>query len=183
VDLVRHFLGPSWLPSEIGLEATDVSILLQKRFPGSRIVAQQKTSYITVPRSCLHRAPRFGKIQLEKTDTEVLGKRFDYIDTLRVLLSPYLRQGYPSEHFAAELMNTTVRTLTRRLSKQNLTYGTLIDDLRFQLAKDYLQNPDMRLLDIALAIGFSDQGNFTRMFRRIGGLTPGEYRRQLKADS
>ena len=74
-------------------------------------------------------------------------------------------------------MGTTVRTLTRKLSAYGLTYGGLIDDVRFQVAKENLQNPDMRIVDVAQSVGFQDQGDFTRMFRRIGGVNPGAYRR------
>ena len=73
-------------------------------------------------------------------------------------------------------MNTSVRTLSRRLSTDGLTYGALIDELRFKSAKELLQNPGVRIVDVAQSVGFNDQGDFTRMFRRIGGLTPREFR-------
>ncbi|GAH05583.1 unnamed protein product, partial [marine sediment metagenome] len=95
---------------------------------------------------------------------------------LRAVLRAYLCEGYPSERFAAKLMNTSERTLTRRLAAHGLTYGALMDDLRFGKAKENLQNPDMRIVDVARSVGFNDQGDFTRMFRRIGGLTPRGYR-------
>lgn len=179
IGLIKHFLGPDWYPSEIGLEGRCNSPGLEERFPDSRIVARQKTSYVTVPRSCLHRAPPCLNAPADETADLALSKDLDYTDTLRELLRPYLAEGYPSEHFASELMSTSVRTLTRRLSTRGLTYGKLIDNLRFQVAKDLLHEPDMRMLDIAHSVGFRDQGNFTRMFRRIGGLAPKEFRKGL----
>jgi AraC-like DNA-binding protein len=76
-------------------------------------------------------------------------------------------------------MNTTVRTLTRRLSTCGLTYGTLIDDLRFEMAKEQLLKSDKRIGDIAQGVGFNHQADFTRMFRRVGGLGPKEFRNSV----
>ena len=82
-----------------------------------------------------------------------------------------------TEQFAAELMNTSVRTLTRKLAAHGHTYGALIDDLRFRKAKENLRNYDMRILDVAQSVGFNDQGDFTRMFHRVSGLSPNEFRK------
>lgn len=41
--------------------------------------------------------------------------------------------------------------------------------------------PERSLSDIALQCGFADQSHFTRHFRRLFGLTPGEYRRRHSA--
>jgi AraC family transcriptional regulator len=35
------------------------------------------------------------------------------------------------------------------------------------------------LIDIALALSFSSQANFTRAFRQATGLAPGQYRREI----
>lgn len=180
IDLIRNFLGTDWHPSVIGLEVAHASPILEELFPGSQILAQQKTSYIAIPRFCLSRVAPSGRAQLEGTTDVPASTNLDYAGILRELLKPYLAEGYLSEHFASDLMDTSVRTLTRRLSTSGLTYGTLIDDLRFQVAKNQLRNPGMQIVDIAQSVGFQDQGNFTRMFRRIGGLTPRKFRETLR---
>ena len=176
LDLIRHFLGRHWVPHEIGIESPLVPAVAEEHFPGSRILTRQQSGYIAVPRSCLHRAAPLRSAKVAGADNLLLAEKFDYIDTLRAVLEAYLSEGYPSARFAAELMNTSVRTLTRRLSTHGLTYGALIDELRFKSAKERLQKPSVRIGDVARAVGFNDQGDFTRMFRRIGGLSPREFR-------
>jgi len=52
---------------------------------------------------------------------------------------------------------------------------------RLERAKDLLSDADRALVDIALALRFSCQANFTRAFRRATGQTPAQYRRSLLA--
>jgi AraC-like DNA-binding protein len=159
LHLVRHFLGPQWVPDEVGLESAHVSSGAQECFPGSRFLTQQPAGYIAVP-----------------DISPLLSEDPNYLSLLHVVLKAYIPEGYVSQRHAAELMDTSVRTLTRRLSANHLTYGELIDGIRFNAAKKLLRNPDMKIGDVAHSVGFEDQGDFTRMFRRVGGLCPKEFR-------
>jgi AraC family transcriptional regulator len=48
--------------------------------------------------------------------------------------------------------------------------------LRVEHACREIIKPDAQLAEVALAAGFSHQSHFTRTFKRITGLTPGQYR-------
>jgi AraC family transcriptional regulator len=50
---------------------------------------------------------------------------------------------------------------------------------RLEHAKELLIRGDESLVDIALALDFSCQANFTRSFRQMTGQTPGQYRRRF----
>jgi len=177
LGLIRHFLGRDWLPDEIGVEHAIAPVVVQKYFPGSRILTKQPMGYIAVPRACLHHMVRRTALKSGVADDLVLSENFDYLDTLRAVLKPCLPDGYPSAQFVAALMGVSERTLARRLSACGLTYGTLIDEVRFAEAKNLLQKPGTRIEDVAISVGFDDQSNFTRMFRRVGGLSPGAFRK------
>lgn len=47
---------------------------------------------------------------------------------------------------------------------------------RVQAAQEMLSVRHASLADIAFGTGFSSQANFSRVFRKITGLTPGQYR-------
>jgi transcriptional regulator GlxA family with amidase domain len=47
---------------------------------------------------------------------------------------------------------------------------------RIACAKVLLRDSMLGVLDVALAVGFSDQSHFTKVFRRTTGLPPGAYR-------
>jgi AraC-like DNA-binding protein len=48
---------------------------------------------------------------------------------------------------------------------------------RVELAQDLLRNPDLSLEAIAIRCGFADQSHFTRVFSKLVGMSPGEWRR------
>jgi len=51
---------------------------------------------------------------------------------------------------------------------------------RLERAKELLTRGDQSLLDIAIALSFSSQANFTRAFHKGAGRTPGQYRRNFE---
>jgi AraC family transcriptional regulator len=61
------------------------------------------------------------------------------------------------------------------------TVGEYTRKLRVERACLELSSTNAKLLDIALAAGFSDQGHFTRVFKRHTGMTPAEYREEFRA--
>jgi AraC-like DNA-binding protein len=175
LELLRHFLGRNWVPAEIGVESATVPIGLRDLFPGCRILSGRRVGYIAVPRSCLHIGAS-ARAQGRASDPLVMTDGFDYVDTLVALLKAYLADGYPSARDAASLIGTSERTLARALSSRGLTYGAVIDEVRFNVAAELLRETDARITEISLSVGFDDPAHFARMFRRIAGLSPREYR-------
>jgi AraC-like DNA-binding protein len=181
VDLIRHFLGRCWVPRELGVSGLSVPRAACERFAENRILTQQPMAYVAVPRDALHRAsPRHCAGQRE-ANPPVLTENFGFLDTLRALLAAYLSEGYPSARLAASLVNMSERTLARRLADCGATYGELVDEVRFEAASRHLRDPDLPIGDVARYVGFADQSHFSRMFRRIAGLSPREFRKAQRA--
>ena len=47
---------------------------------------------------------------------------------------------------------------------------------RVERAKQFLQGGDLSLAEVAAHAGFSDQSQFSRHFKRLVGVTPGQFR-------
>lgn len=97
--------------------------------------------------------------------------------TRKVMLDQ-LQDGTPQLGVVASLFNITERQLQRKLKQQGTGFGQLLDQVRLELALRHLQDPRMQMVDIALSLGFSDQSNFVKAFKRWQGETPGHYRRR-----
>jgi len=75
-------------------------------------------------------------------------------------------------------LNTSPRTLRRHLHAEGTSYQRILDDVRCNLAKHYLQDTRMTSEDIAAALGFSDSANFRHAFRKWVSQSPSEFRRR-----
>ena len=53
-----------------------------------------------------------------------------------------------------------------------------INDVRLDKAYHLLKNTDMNITQISMSVGFNDMNYFSRLFKKVEGTTPGEYRRQ-----
>jgi AraC family transcriptional regulator len=53
--------------------------------------------------------------------------------------------------------------------------------LRIERAKDLLANSALPISDVAAAVGYDDQGQLARLFRREVGVTPSRYRQERRA--
>ncbi|WP_439103583.1 helix-turn-helix domain-containing protein [Celeribacter marinus] len=67
-------------------------------------------------------------------------------------------------------------TLLRRLSDEGVTFQSLLDETRKDLAIRYLVKSDLNNQQIAHLVGYRDPNAFQRAFRKWTGLTPQELR-------
>ncbi len=74
-----------------------------------------------------------------------------------------------SPHYFAELFRQSTG-----MSPHRFVLGRRVDR-----AKELLRNPALSVLDVALQTGFTDQSHFTKVFRRIAGPTPSQFRAGL----
>lgn len=51
--------------------------------------------------------------------------------------------------------------------------------LRVKRAQALMKNKSMRLIDVALASGFSSHAHLSHVFKQVSGVTPSEYRRSV----
>ncbi len=83
---------------------------------------------------------------------------------------------WPDFEVLAASMHTTPSTLRRRLEQEGFTYQAIKDDLRRDLAVNYLCNSESSIEEVAHALGFAEHSAFHRAFRKWTGASPGEYR-------
>ena len=79
----------------------------------------------------------------------------------------------------ASELNLSERSMQRRLQEHKTTFRFLLDSVREMIAKQYIENPMNRMIDIAFLVGFSEQSAFSRAFKKWTGNTPIEYRNSI----
>lgn len=83
---------------------------------------------------------------------------------------------FPLMEMVAARLAMTPRTLRRRLTEEGASYSGLLDQVRNDLARQYLATDTFTVDDIAQLLGFADTANFRASFKRWNGQTPAGYR-------
>lgn len=101
-------------------------------------------------------------------------------DRVRALLSrPGV--GFPSLDQAADVLGLSPRTFRRRLAERGVRYSDLLQEARMLAAIRLLANPALSIASIAGQLGYQDDSNFGRAFRRWAKRSPTSARELLSA--
>ena len=95
---------------------------------------------------------------------------------VRELLISLLPSGNANEEVVARNLHRSVSSLQRALKAEGVTYKQILDETRRSLAEQYVRQRQYSLSEIAYLLGFSDQSNFSRAFKRWTGQRPTEFR-------
>lgn len=60
------------------------------------------------------------------------------------------------------------------------SFSELLNHIRIEEAKKRLEDPALRVGDVAEQVGFTDVAHFSRVFKKITGISANEYRNHLK---
>ena len=98
-----------------------------------------------------------------------------FVERVRQLI--VARPGYfPDIDYIAEKLAMTSRNLRRKLSAEDSSYQAILDEVRYQLAREYLGTSNMPLEEISVLLGYSTPGNFSQAFKRWHGDSPRSFR-------
>lgn len=102
----------------------------------------------------------------------------DIVSKVRAIIIECLPSGSPSQDKIAAAVHMSARTLQRKLVDKQTSYKHLLDEIRQELAKQYLREKGRTIGEVTYLLGFSEPSNFTRSFKRWTGITPAEYQAQ-----
>lgn len=179
-NLLRELCGSRWVASEVVL---------------SRGAPLDQTAYRRHFRAPLrfdrdHSAVRFPAHWRERgipgADPErrgALTAAFEATDAghlvprLHRALRLQLLYGKSSGDDLAQTLSLQRRTLTRRLHAQGTTFQKVLDEVRFEVARQLLEHTRVPISEVAAALCYAEVSPFMHAFRRWTGTTPGQWRR------
>lgn len=82
----------------------------------------------------------------------------------------------PTLDEVASSMHLTSHTLIRRLRKLGTSYSEATDEFLSVRARELLTNDEMKIKQVAAAMGFDSPANFGKAFKRWYGVSPGNFR-------
>ena len=106
-------------------------------------------------------------------------------DQLRLDIDRYIAQHGHEDIRLPDMAKKLGRSVSSISQFLRRNYGTGFKELlinhRLHLAESFLRsNPEATVAEAAFAAGFQDQFYFSRLFRNRRGMTPGEFREQLR---
>ena len=60
-----------------------------------------------------------------------------------------------------------------------ISFSTYLNQVRIEKSKELLKNKQHKIIDVAIMVGFEDQSYFTKVFKRVTGVSPNHYREAL----
>jgi AraC-like DNA-binding protein len=178
INTISEAVG-GWFPEEINLPGMSLhtAARLSKQLPHTRILREDNYASFPVPGHVLKHPLASGhRPSLENTFVVPT----DFISSIRLLIKNHVTESSLDIIGLANAAGINQRTLQRRLAKCGTSFTQLLTEIRIDLAKQWIQSQDYSVAEIAARLGYNDPTNFSRAFRRVIGLSPSAYSKQLK---
>ena len=186
ISVIRSVVGDTWCPSELCFVSPGrPPQAVLAAFPNTRILVGQPKTSVIVARAAIARPCSDVTLSTQDTLASLSSKDVNdgesawaFVSLLRMLIQPYINDGLIDVTFAAEMAGVSTRTLQRRLKQSGSSFTQIVQEARFELARQHLNQPGMKVIDVAMMSGYESPQHFTRAFRRFTGITPSQYRDQ-----
>lgn len=126
-------------------------------------------------RDCENETGTGGMSAINESDTDENVRSFIVRNALEFMRDNYagkLRLEDVAEHVFVSQWHLS-KLLNKHTSKN---FSELMNEIRVEKAKELLRDPEYRIGDIAEQVGFMDMAHFSRVFKKITGMPPSEYR-------
>ena len=93
-------------------------------------------------------------------------------------------ENHYREHLTLQMVADSVFVspwhLSKLLNGQGSGFSDILNGIRIRKAKELMTDPSLRISDIAEEAGFTDMAHFSRIFRKMTGKSPNEYRNEMR---
>ena len=182
VNAIRALLGADWAPAEVLLPRSQpADTEPYRRHFLAPVRFDQESAALVFPSRCLERriagADPMLRAMLEERISQLKGRQgCEFSDDIRRLLRIRLTSTRCSADDIAHLLAMHRRTLSRHLKGGGMGYRDIANEIRFEIARQLLEDTEVPLGQIAAALDYSEASAFTRAFRRWSGEVPTAWR-------
>jgi AraC-like DNA-binding protein len=187
-NMMRSLCGPDWKATEIRLahRKPDDVRPFRSFFRAPLVFDAEQNAMIFAADWLNHRLPgtdpELRRLLLNQIDALEARHSDDFPGQVRSLLRTALVTGQARSDQVAALFSMHSRTLSRRLNDFCTSFQALLDEGRFEIARQMLEDSRTEVNQIAMALDYADASAFTRAFRRWSGTTPAQWRQNHKTN-
>ncbi|MFV1992457.1 MAG: AraC family transcriptional regulator [Acidiferrobacterales bacterium] len=186
VVMCRQLCGGNFSPLEIQVtrERSVCSDRLEY-FVGTNVIYNCKQNLAVFDHMLAEQRQPTGNSELAKVNEEIAIK---YLKTLnrnsvamqvRSKLIEMMPSGQVAEEMVASELNLSLRSMQRKLGEEKTSFSALYKKIRQDMAGEYIKDSAMSMTEIAFLLGFSEQANFSRAYRRWYGMSPSAAREEF----
>mgnify|MGYP000633953562 CR=1 FL=1 len=114
----------------------------------------------------------------------IIDKKISCFDTEIEFAVNYINRHYkenPSLQEVADYMNLSAHYMSKLFKRETgENFSTYLTRCRMEEAKERIQYTDENLIAIAYELGFNEPNYFSRVFKKIEGVTPSQYRNRVR---
>ncbi|MCP4010593.1 MAG: AraC family transcriptional regulator [Proteobacteria bacterium] len=181
IQLVQLAAGSGWRPRRVELRMP--KLITSKACPlisQSELTFSSEVSRFSIPEILLKLPVSLNIPETLPSHSSDYNINGSFIQTLRQIMPTFFERGSCKIESIADVTEIGVRTLQRRIKAHGTSYNALLGEARFSLAKSRLADPASTTTGIASQLGYTDSAHFIRAFRRWSGMTPGEFRKNVR---
>lgn len=186
IRLCRALAGPQFTAAAIYLHRPPpVDKQLYEKVFKAALFFDATESAIHFHTADLQRALPYANPELARHNDEILSRYLAHFDKentanrVHAVLVELLSQGEPSQEKVADALHMSLRNLQRKLSDEDSSYKTILNNTRRDLALSYIKDQRYSISEITFLLGFADSSSFTRAFKRWTGQAPSAFRNNL----
>lgn len=114
----------------------------------------------------------------QKRCEEIVGHFGKFVSSIDIVRQLILKLPSHARHLnaVAEELNISPRSLRRKLAEEGTTFQSVLNEVRLELALEYLKDPSLHSEEIGLLLGFSDGAGFRHAFKKWTGQSPSSFR-------
>lgn len=185
--LIRMFGGPDLEISSVNFRhSPSVPISEYERVLKVDTRFNQEENSVAVPASMARVRGRALEASLSGVLKDFLdaelrqrGRINSFLDQVRHMLLGNRIAAPVTAAKTAKHLGISTATLYRRLKSEGTTFGKLLEEINFEIARNYLSGSELSVTQIAHVVGFAEAASFTRAFSRwSSGVTPSQFRRK-----
>jgi len=186
VHLCRSIYRPDFAPIKVQLERPQPDSHAEdfERFFRAPVTFGAPSNAIYFKKEDMTALLPAGNVELARRNDEVIIEHLarrdkeDIVRQVEAQIVELLPSGECSKERIASRLNVSLRNLHNKLEQKNTSYQEILENLRSELARQYIDQKNISISEITFLLGFSDTSNFSRAFRRWTGLSPSQYRKQ-----
>lgn len=185
VSLARQVCPVPFSPVEVFVQHPEPkSKVFHEAWFGCPVSFNADLDAVLIAKDAMERANILGDEGISKYLMSDLDRELTRVNTppavvgaAKNAIAQCLNEGAPRMADIATSLGLSSRSFHRRLSEHGLSFQSLTEETRRELAEGLLRDEQYSLAEVAFLTGFAEQSSFTRAFKRWLGTTPARYRR------